>query len=283
MSLPAGLALRALSAPPVPQRSLPAGWGRARDAQDQRSYATANARVLSWRSRSLAVRLPGGPKPGNSAASKARHAGVPTVAMVNVDLGPSTILGTSLVLASLSLWQVRSSKPELSRDMDVVLSSMGVVVGGILIFQGWRLDPLLLFGQLLTVTAAVAFAVETFNLRAQLPQSQTEYYEEDYSRSRPLPPPQSSYSESWNDTFGSDLKGAGRDEYDGRKFDSYADEDRWAAGPPPAWSEQRGGGAEGGRPGRDARGGAQEAQDAGRRGDRGWARRDVDTLDDWDT
>ena len=31
--------------------------------------------------------------------------------------------------------------------------------------QGWRLDPILLFGQLLTAGAAMSFAVETLRLR----------------------------------------------------------------------------------------------------------------------
>ena len=34
-----------------------------------------------------------------------------------------------------------------------------------LILQGWRLDPLLLFGQLLTAGTATAFAVESLRLR----------------------------------------------------------------------------------------------------------------------
>ena len=33
--------------------------------------------------------------------------------------------------------------------------------------QGWRLDPLLLFGQLMTTGAAVSFAIEALRLRAE--------------------------------------------------------------------------------------------------------------------
>lgn len=35
----------------------------------------------------------------------------------------------------------------------------------LLLLQGWRLDPLLLFGQLLTAGAALSFGVETLRLR----------------------------------------------------------------------------------------------------------------------
>ena len=57
-------------------------------------------------------------------------------------------------------YQVRASRPEVSRDQDVFFSSVGLLCGGILIFQGWRLDPLMLFGELLTAGTAVAFASE---------------------------------------------------------------------------------------------------------------------------
>ena len=44
---------------------------------------------------------------------------------------------------------------------------MALLVGGILCFQGWRLDPILLFGQILTITAAIAFGVEAIQLRKE--------------------------------------------------------------------------------------------------------------------
>jgi len=88
--------------------------------------------------------------------------------MVNVDLSPATILGTSMVLSGLALYQVRASKPWLSRDYDVVISSIAVLTGGIIVFQGWRLDPILLFGQLLTAGTAIAFATEVLQLRQKV-------------------------------------------------------------------------------------------------------------------
>jgi len=91
-----------------------------------------------------------------------------TRALVSIDLGPAAVLGTSLMLSAIALYQVRASRPEVSRDKDVFFSSIGLLCGGILVFQGWRLDPLMLFGQLLTAATAVAFATETISLRQEL-------------------------------------------------------------------------------------------------------------------
>ena len=88
--------------------------------------------------------------------------------MVNVDMSPSVILGVGLIGSGVSLWQIRQSKPWISKDYDVVVSCISLLVGGILIFQGWRLDPLLLFGQLMTTGAALSFAVEALRLRSEL-------------------------------------------------------------------------------------------------------------------
>jgi hypothetical protein len=88
--------------------------------------------------------------------------------MVNVDVSPSVILGVGLIGAGVSLWQIRRAKPWISKDYDVVVSCISLLVGGILIFQGWRLDPLLLFGQLMTTGAAVSFAVEALRLRSRV-------------------------------------------------------------------------------------------------------------------
>jgi hypothetical protein len=66
------------------------------------------------------------------------------------------------------LSQVRAVRPEVSRDYDVFFSSLGLLCGGILVFQGWRLDPLLFFGQLLTAGSALSFGVEAVRLRGEL-------------------------------------------------------------------------------------------------------------------
>lgn len=103
---------------------------------------------------------------------KARSQVSQTYAMVNVDVSPSVILGVGLIGAGVSLYQIRQSNSAISKDYDVVISCVSLLVGGILIFQGWRLDPLLLFGQLMTTGAAISFAVEALSLRSELRESQ---------------------------------------------------------------------------------------------------------------
>ncbi len=60
---------------------------------------------------------------------------------------------------------MRSFKPALARDYDVFFAAIGLLCGGILFFQGWRLDPILQFGQFLLAGTTVFFAYESVRLR----------------------------------------------------------------------------------------------------------------------
>nr|QKQ14650.1 Ycf66 [Zygnema circumcarinatum] len=53
----------------------------------------------------------------------------------------------------------------LSHYYDLLFSSVGLLCGGILIFQGWRLDPILLLCQMLSSGTAIFFIGETILLR----------------------------------------------------------------------------------------------------------------------
>lgn len=99
------------------------------------------------------------------ARSKAGARGEPPVALINVDLNASTLLGVALVVSGVTLYQVRSFRPESARDTDIFFGSVSILVGGILVFQGWRLDPILLFGQLCTAASALYFGYEAVRLR----------------------------------------------------------------------------------------------------------------------
>ncbi|BFM39210.1 Ycf66 family protein [Synechocystis sp. LKSZ1] len=68
-------------------------------------------------------------------------------------------------MAGAGLYFLRSVRPEVSRDYDIFFSAVGLLCGLILLFQGWRLDPILQFGQLLLAGSTVFFAVETIRLR----------------------------------------------------------------------------------------------------------------------
>lgn len=85
--------------------------------------------------------------------------------MVNVGLNPGAMLGIVLFVAGAGLYFLRSVRPELARDQDIFFMAVAVLCGGILFFQGWRLDPILTFGQFLLTGSAIFFAVESIRLR----------------------------------------------------------------------------------------------------------------------
>ncbi|BAZ50867.1 Ycf66 family protein [Nostoc sp. NIES-4103] len=87
------------------------------------------------------------------------------LAQVNVGTNSASILGIVLAVAGAALYFLRTVRPELSRDQDIFFAAVGLLCGFILIFQGWRLDPILQFGQLLLVGTTVFFAVESIRLR----------------------------------------------------------------------------------------------------------------------
>ncbi|KAF6255461.1 Ycf66 protein N-terminus-domain-containing protein [Scenedesmus sp. NREL 46B-D3] len=89
--------------------------------------------------------------------------------MINVDFAsPSLVLGITLIGCGIALLQVRNVQREVSRDADIVVAAMISIVGSTLIFQGWRLDPLLLLCQALTTSVAFWYGLETFKLRGQI-------------------------------------------------------------------------------------------------------------------
>lgn len=86
--------------------------------------------------------------------------------IVNVGFGPAGILGLCIAGAGAGLYLLRSMRPELARDYDIFFSAIGLLCGGILFFNGWRLDPILMFGQVLMAGSAVFFAFESIRLRS---------------------------------------------------------------------------------------------------------------------
>jgi cytochrome b subunit of formate dehydrogenase len=85
--------------------------------------------------------------------------------MINFQLSPSTFIGIILLITGISLYFIRIWIPSISRDYDLIFSSMKLLCGGILIFQGWRLDPILLFSQILLSIIGIFFIWETLRLR----------------------------------------------------------------------------------------------------------------------
>lgn len=87
------------------------------------------------------------------------------LAQLSAGLNSAAILGIFLAVAGAGLYFLRSFRPELSRDQDIFFSAVGLLSGIILLFNGWRLDPILQFNLFLIAGVAVAFAVETIRLR----------------------------------------------------------------------------------------------------------------------
>ena len=85
--------------------------------------------------------------------------------MVNASLNWASIVGIVLAVCGAGLYFLRSFKPALARDYDVFFAAIGLLCGGILFFQGWRLDPILQFGQFLLAGTTVFFTYESVRLR----------------------------------------------------------------------------------------------------------------------
>lgn len=81
------------------------------------------------------ARLKAGAVVQQRTARPQRGGAVSPRSMVNVDVSPSVILGVGLIGAGVSLWQIRQARPWISKDYDVVISCISLLVGGILIFQ----------------------------------------------------------------------------------------------------------------------------------------------------
>ena len=86
--------------------------------------------------------------------------------MVNFGLNAAAILGLLLAVAGAGLFFLRSVRPELARDYDIFFAAVGLLCGIILLFNGWRLDPILQFGQFLLTGTAVFFAFDSIRMRS---------------------------------------------------------------------------------------------------------------------
>lgn len=85
--------------------------------------------------------------------------------MVNFQFNLASVSGILLAVGGAALYAVRSARPELSRDHDIFFSAIGLLCGLILIFYGWRFDPIMQFGQVLLTGASIFFVVENLRLR----------------------------------------------------------------------------------------------------------------------
>ena len=119
--------------------------------------------------------------------------------MVNASLNWASIVGIVLAVCGGGLYFLRSFKPALARDYDVFFAAIGLLCGGILFFQGWRLDPILQFGQFLLAGTAIFWGYESVRLRGVATDQarRSSYFEDDQIPDNP----RNSSRNRFNDDF----------------------------------------------------------------------------------
>jgi len=85
--------------------------------------------------------------------------------MINFNFGPNIFLGLLVSLGVLILYFLRNIKPEIARDEDIFFATIGLLYSCILIIHGWRLDPILLFSQVLIIVTVLVAGWENIRLR----------------------------------------------------------------------------------------------------------------------
>ena len=85
--------------------------------------------------------------------------------MINVNFGPNIFLGIIVSIGVLILYFIRNVKPEVARDEDIFFATVGFLYSCILMVHGWRLDPILLFSQVLIVATVLVAGWENIRLR----------------------------------------------------------------------------------------------------------------------
>nr|YP_010242076.1 hypothetical protein LV970_pgp044 [Coscinodiscus granii]QTI82991.1 hypothetical protein [Coscinodiscus granii] len=88
--------------------------------------------------------------------------------MINIGFGPNILLGFILGFGVIILYLLRIVKPEIARDEDIFFATIGLLYSCILIVHGWRLDPILLFSQVLIILSLLVAGWENIRLRGLL-------------------------------------------------------------------------------------------------------------------
>lgn len=88
--------------------------------------------------------------------------------MLNFVFSPNVLLGFILGSSVIILYFLRLVKPEVARDEDIFFATIGLLYSCILIVHGWRLDPILLFSQVLIIASLLVAGWENIRLRGLL-------------------------------------------------------------------------------------------------------------------
>nr|UYM80250.1 photosystem I assembly protein Ycf66 [Synura petersenii]UYM80252.1 photosystem I assembly protein Ycf66 [Synura petersenii]UYM80258.1 photosystem I assembly protein Ycf66 [Synura petersenii]UYM80270.1 photosystem I assembly protein Ycf66 [Synura petersenii]UYM80292.1 photosystem I assembly protein Ycf66 [Synura petersenii] len=85
--------------------------------------------------------------------------------MLNIIVEPALLLGVLFAIVMIFLYGLRFVNPNLASDWDIFITTLGIVYSSILIIHGWRLDPILLFSQVLLIFITFSFCWILFRQR----------------------------------------------------------------------------------------------------------------------
>ena len=85
--------------------------------------------------------------------------------MINFSFGPNIFLGIIVSFGVLILYFLRNVKPDVAKKISSSLATIGLLYSCILMVHGWRLDPILLFGQVLIIVTVLVAGWENIRLR----------------------------------------------------------------------------------------------------------------------
>ena len=77
--------------------------------------------------------------------------------MINIIVEPALLLGAFFAVVMLFLYGLRFVNPDLATDWDIFITTIGIVYSSIILIHGWRLDPILLFSQVLLIFITFSF------------------------------------------------------------------------------------------------------------------------------
>ena len=77
--------------------------------------------------------------------------------MINIIVEPALLLGGIFAIVMISLYSLRFVNPNLATDWDIFITTLGIVYSSILVIHGCRLDPILLFSQVLLIFISFSF------------------------------------------------------------------------------------------------------------------------------
>nr|YP_009551115.1 hypothetical protein Ycf66 [Pseudellipsoidion edaphicum]QAA12056.1 hypothetical protein Ycf66 [Pseudellipsoidion edaphicum] len=86
--------------------------------------------------------------------------------MINIIFEPNILLAFLITVLMVLLYFLRIIKPQIARDQDIFFATIGLLYSSILVIHGWRLDPILLFSQVLINSILVPTCWENIRLRA---------------------------------------------------------------------------------------------------------------------